>query len=83
MDAEKLLPEILHPLWRALEWMRRELVHAYFEFEKSFDGSKIGNLYMELAPYLVEVVLSAGEVNVKPNVLNTKLEGAEVEFDTV
>ena len=80
-NTRRLLPEILHPIWWALELMRRKLIRAYLAFEKSFNGSEIEGLYMGLAPYLAKAMLRAGELNAKPNVLSTKLEGAEVEFE--
>ena len=80
-DAKKLLPKILHPLWRHLKSIRKKLVKAYIAFEKSFDGSEIKDVYMWLKPRLEKAVANAKGLKTEPNALSRKLEGEEMEFE--
>ena len=80
-SPDALLPKVLHPILLHLESMRKQLVAAYYAFEKSFDGSVIKDIHKNLAPYMLKAALSARKLSITPNVLSRKLEGAEMEFE--
>ena len=78
------LPEVLQPLGEVLLEMNSTLVDAYQDFEKDFDGSKVLLVFPKLREHLQRLAGQARDLDIKPVVMQLKLNVEEVkELDAV
>jgi hypothetical protein len=68
------LPKELRDLGRVLNKMKLVLVEAYMSFEKSFEGSKMLDVYQDLRPHLEGMVEAARGLTARPKHLGGRLK---------